>query len=298
MQKRGNTHIIRVVEEIGLDDEESFGTRNEYIVKDGKTGKILYHDLNLTVLGGRLALIEDSFNVASNLEQHLLLNDTMGIAHSATQSVFTSNMRRGIDYFMVGDGAKSPTVPNQVAKARNYETRLYNAIPFRFRKVTEDLSAEEQKKYRLKKQITIQGVDYYGYFAKKITFTGSSGSNAKLVITDYNGVKFLPEDKYTVPVAKDDTQHPLSGGSVKVYLAFSLEVDQDECKEYFKVVNGNLDGACINETALIKAIDLPNANNGDQLELAAAEVFAKLTEKSQDLDETTSRVVKYKVYAR
>ena len=83
------------------------------------------------------------------------------------------------------------------------------------------------------------------------------------------------------------------------YVQFTLNVDEVELKEYFKIVNGSLAGAVMNEIGLVLGADLPNEADGGRMELAAAELFAKVTSSNVAMDsESNSRIVEYRVYAR
>lgn len=284
-------NVNRAVVEDGMGLSESIGTRTRVRIFDSKSKKILYEGHNTTVLGGRLSLLERAFGITPEVSQHLTLNQMLGIEHSETSKVLSNSLDRSVCYFMAGKGAASTTVPGKVYSPKNYETKLYDPIPFRLVPTSNDLSATEQEQYRLKKLMTFGGTEYYGYFAKKF----DPGS----VVVEYNDAEYLPQESHTVPVDENDSTHPLSGGSVLAYVQFTLTIAEEELKEYFKVVNGSLSGASMSEIGLVLGADLANSLDSGRKELAAAETFAKVVSSAVAMDsETSARVVEYRVYAR
>ena len=260
-------------------------------IRDKKTGKLLFSTHNTTVLSGRIALIEEMFGLSRNKEQHLLLNNMLGINHSETDNVLNSStIKRECNYFMVGNGAASTEVPGKYFSPKNYETKLYKPVPFRMVPLSNDLSAAEQEQYRFRKIVNVNGTDYVCYYAKK--FTPSS------VFLEYNAGAYKPIESHTTPVDENDSTHPLRGGSVLVYTTFSLPIEEEELKEYFRITS-NITDCGTSETGLIYAADLPNANDNNRSELAAAELFTKMCSNKIDLSsDGSSRIVTYKVYAK
>lgn len=290
-----NTRRSVIYDNIGMNDEVlrllgSNALFTQVVIKSGN--EILYDGSNTTVLGGRLSLIENLYNITPNTEQHLTLNSMMGITHSKTNDAVLRQIPRTCNYFMVGDGAKNPAVPNKIYQPKNYETKLYNAIPFRCVPFATDLSSEEQEQYRLRKIIEIEGEDYIAYYAKKF--------DPGTVFLEYNDSSYTPIEGDTVPVDEDgDVGHRLSGGSVLCYVQFTLSIDQTELKEWFKIKNGSLSGASMNEIGLVYGADVANSSDSERLELAGAELAAKVTSNSVPMDqEGSQRVVEYRVYAR
>jgi len=293
LNKNKNVSRTKIVEGFGLDHiSASIGNITTITIKDGRSGKILYSGHNTTVLGGRSAMLEELFGLVKNSNQHLFLNDLLGIPHSATNAAFESNtQKRSCMYFMAGKGAASISVPGKYYTAKNYETKLYEPIPFRMVPVTNDLSAEDQEKYRLRKILTVNNIDYAAYYAKKF--------EPGTMILEYNGAEYTPIESDTTPVDENDTTHRLSGGSVLAYIEFYLNIEADECKEYFKIYNGSLSGASMSEVGLVYAADLPNTLDSNRNELAAAEMLAKITSESVSLSsEGNSRIIEYRIYAK
>lgn len=290
MNDKDNLIHRSVIEDgAGLFDKFDMGTKTRVIIREGK--KILYDGSNTTVLGGRISLLEKHFDIVPNIEQHLTLNTILGIPHSQTQRVFTDDIKRSTLYFMAGEGAASAAVPGKIASPHNYETKLYGSIPFRLVPASNDISESEQDKYRFRRLETHGGVDYIGYYAKKF--------DPGVLHLEYNDASYIPLETDTVPVDENDASHRLSGGSVLAFVQFTLEIDQNELKEYFRVKNGSLTNASMSEIGLVMGADLVDPDNYNRRELAAAELFAKVTSSAIPMDqEGNQRVVEYRIYAR
>ena len=298
---KNNKNIIRSTVYDGLETADSIfgssGLFTEVTIKDTKSGEILYNNHNTTVLGGRVAQLEELFGILRNSDQHVLLNnpEVLNIEHSETNTVLNSQtIRRKTSWFMVGNGA---TPDNQVGKyvsPKNYETRLYSPIPFRLVPLSSDLSQIEQSKYRLRRIETHDGVDYAAYYAKAF--------NPGSVILEHNSSTYIPNQLHTEPIGENDISTYVPGGSVLAYIQFTLDIDENEIKEFFRVTRGDLTSCNMSEIGLVMGADLPNASDisgNNRSELAAAEMVSKITSASVDLSqEGSSRQVTYRIYAK
>jgi hypothetical protein len=285
----GLHRISYITDGISMEEASVFGTDTEVIFKIGN--REVYRTQNSTTLGGRISLLENSFGLTPNINQHLTLNQIMGIPHSQANNVIVNKIERSAEYFMAGDGASSVAVPGKVYSAKNYETKLYNAIPFRIVPSSTDISENEKQIYRLRKIETIQGIDYIAYYAKHF--------EPGILYLEYNEAEYLPQESHTVPVDENDSTHLLLGGSVLCYIQFTLSVEPNELKEYFNVISGSIDMASMSEAGIVLGADLPNVLDKGNKELAGAELFSKVTSKPFYLDsEGTARTIIYKIYAK
>ena len=287
-----NHKIQRTAFEEFLNLEDGSGSIfTTFEMRDKKTGRLIQSTHNTTVLGGRIALLEEMFGLTRNKDQHLLINNSLGVAHSETDTVLNSaTQKRQVGYFMVGNGAACQETPGKYYTAKNDETKMYNPIPFRMVPLATDLSTAEQEQYRLRKIVNINGVDYAAYYAKK--FEPSS------VILEYNAAQYKPIDSHTVPVDESDSTHPLRGGSVLAYITFSISIEENELKEWFRITS-NISNCAMSETGLILAADLPNSLDNNRSELAAAELFTKICSTSTSLSEDgSSRIITIRMFAK
>jgi hypothetical protein len=289
--KNGLHQISEIVEGFYLDDAYGiYGTNTEVTFKIGN--RVVYQTPNTTVLGGRMSLLENAFGITPNINQHLTLNTIMGIPHAQTNNVIVNKVERKADYFMAGDGASSVAVPGKVYSPKNYETKLYHALPFRLVPIASDINANEKQLYRMRKIEVINGNEYIAYYAKKY--------DPGVLYLEYNDTDYLPTESDTVPVDENDAGHPLLGGSILCYIQFTLAIEANELKEYFQVVNGSIDMASMSEAGIVLSADLPNSlNDNDEKELAGAELFSKVSSKPYYLDsEGTARTIIYKIYSK
>jgi hypothetical protein len=288
--RKGLRQVSEIIDGLSIEDliKGLLGTETEVIFRT-KRGRELTRTQNTTTLGGRTSILENSFGLDPNIDQHITVNSILGIPHSQTNNVILNGIKRKTDYFMAGDGASSIAVPGKVFKAKNYETNLYRPLPFRLVPFSSDLSTSERQEYRLRKVVEINGNDYVGYWAKKF----EPGS----LYLQYNDANYVPQESDTVPVDENNSSHPLMGGSVLCFVQFTLIVEENELKEYFQVTNGSIELASMSEVGIVYGADLPNSLDGDKNELAAAELFSKATSKPYYLDsEGTAREIVYKVY--
>lgn len=241
------------------------------IIRCNADGKIIYSGKNLTVLGGRTSVLESIFDLQPDITHKLTLNNIMNIPHSV--DALQTNAKRKIGWFMIGNGAENVNSPDVKMNPRNYETKLYSAVPFRCVPINADLSPAEREKYRLRKILTlpnIGGNQYVAYYAKKVDINN--------IYVTHNDSNYIPIEGHTIPVLDDDTTHPLSNAPVLVYTNFTLTVEPNEFKEYYRIMNNDsLIGAKISEIGLVYAADLNNALENNNKELSGAELFAKVT---------------------
>ena len=143
----------------------------------------------------------------------------------------------------------------------------------------------------MRKIVSYGGVDYAAYYAKKF--------DAGVINLEYNDASYSPLESDTVPVDENDSSHRLAGGSVLAYIQFTLTITEEELKEYFRITNGSLSGAVMNEIGLVLGADLANSLDNNRKELSNAELFAKIVSSNVAMDsDSVSRIVEYRVYAR
>lgn len=76
-----------------------------------------------------------------------------------------------LQYFCIGTGGNSIVDGVDIYPYSNHsplDAGLFNMVPLVLRETTNDLTAIEAKKYRLKKIIRVDGVDYIAYYLRKI----------------------------------------------------------------------------------------------------------------------------------
>lgn len=270
------------------------------------------HRHNMTVLGGRLSVLEKMFGIAPNKTQRLFISDmipdptdanaasngystfskmdddaTYSAKHTAN-TIFNNDSKKFesyVKYFCIGNGGEQANTPYAIYDVHDWETRLYNMVPFRTVPVSSDLTTEEQKLYALKKRITIGDSSYYAYYAKKFEIAGGV-VNSKKSDADY-----VPQTNDSNPYT-GDSAHTMSGSTSTIFVTFELNINELEFKEFYSLTHSNsLTGARLTEIGLISALE----NDG---EIYDPTLFAKLVHEPVFLSsEGSKRRVTYSVFA-
>lgn len=287
-----------------------FKTLIKVVVKTpGKPDRVTL-ETNTCILGGRLRTLESSFGLKPVKEQHLTLNDHLGIPHSVNIFAENSEEYKNLKVlgFCIGDGARNKQNIEQEFKAANCETKLYNIVPLRCVEENADLSAEEAKRYRGRKKISINGKNYIVYYFKLL--------DSEKIYMEHEGANYIPKFSDTVPVPKQYEIDPSTGEKVDtttqvgpngstspvyIFTKIKLNIEKEEFKEYYKLRNnGSLTDAGINEIGLVMGVDKLNTQDGEapRNEIACAELWAKMTTPHQTMAaDNISVYMEYLVYA-
>lgn len=279
------------------------------------------HKMNMTVLGGRLTVLEKSFGIVPDSNQRLLISDMIPMPSDSVTgetamlsmdddatyaSLHSQNTIFGdaavsakrtfgdkVNYFCIGNGGENPATPYEVLDVHDWETRLYNMVPFRCVPVTADLSASERASYRLRKRISINGAEYYAYYAK--VFDPGTIKSMK------SGVEYTPTVADSNPYIGAAEGHPMKGHTSEVYITFDLDITEDEFKEFYRALHSDsLTGARLTELGLVSGYDGPagDATGTTVKELYDPTLFAKLVHEPVFLSsEGSRRKVTYSIFA-
>jgi len=101
-----------------------------------------------------------------------------------------ANLRPSLKCFTIGIGGHSTTMgPNniplsQVVDHSSGDAGLYHHLPFVVRPINDDLTAGQRSKYCLRKTITVDGVNFYAYYGKRLDLTGVVPRLTKRTIVD------------------------------------------------------------------------------------------------------------------
>ena len=281
--------------------------------------KITRHKHNMTVLSGRISVLEKAFGIVPDSTQRLLVSDMIPVpsgngAASGNADVTSmdedptysslhesntifgnggKNFQDSVRYFCIGNGGENPNTPYAILDVHDWETRLYNMVPFRCVPISADLSVEERKNYRLKKVIEIDGNRYYAYYAKVF--------DPGRIISQKSGTDYHPNVEDSSPYIGNGEGHPMNGHTSEVYITFDLEIAATEFKEFYRLLNSDsLTGARLTELGLISGYDGPSADASAAgvKELYDATLFAKLVHEPVFLSTDGSRrKVTYSVFA-
>ena len=281
--------------------------------------KITRHKHNMTVLSGRISVLEKAFGIVPDGTQRLLISDMIPVPNGngaasgnadvtsmdedptysslhESNTIFGNggkNFQDSVRYFCIGNGGENPNTPYAILDVHDWETRLYNMVPFRCVPISADLSVEERKNYRLKKVIEIDGNRYYAYYAKVF--------DPGRIISQKSGTDYHPNVEDSSPYIGNGEGHPMNGHTSEVYVTFDLEITASEFKEFYRLLNSDsLTGARLTELGLISGYDGPSADTSASgvKELYDATLFAKLVHEPVFLSTDVSRrIVTYSVFA-
>lgn len=276
------------------------------------------HKHNMTILSGRISVLEKAFGIVPDGSQRLLISDMIPVPNGngassgnadvismdedptysslhETNTIFGEggkNFQDSVHYFCIGNGGENPNTPYAILDVHDWETRLYNMVPFRCVPISADLTVEERKNYRLKKTIEINGSRYYAYYAK--VFDPGRVNSQK------SGTDYRPKIEDSSPYIGNGEGHSMNGHTSEVFVTFDLEITAVEFKEFYRLLNNSLTGARLTELGLISGYDGPSADTSAAgvKELYDATLFAKLVHEPVFLSTDGSRrKVTYSVFA-
>lgn len=293
--------------------QESYGFKTKIKIHSLDTGKLEWEGSNVTAFPGRVAL-ECMFKAGSSFQPEIhrtlsqslrdnINNDAEFQNPSLVQCPDTTNVQdffnRKIQYFCIGTGGIENNSPLLMAKPRNYETRLYNMVPFRFIKegVEPDLTEAERAKYRFRRRRFLNGDWYIAYYLKKFEINN-------IISEEANGTPYIIRDIHSNPVTSQGN-HELKDTSIHVFYEFFLYIDPEDFKEYYKAVNGTLNSeAKLTEFGLVMANEKSNITVGTGpeaitiSELYNAELFSHIChEPSYVSSENSSKRVTYLIFS-
>ena len=104
-------------------------------------------------------------------------------------------------YFVIGTGGLDVINSNadyKMSGHRVLDAALFNHIPFILRPVINDITPEQRLKYRLRKELIIDGQYYYAYYAKVIDLVDYRDYNFIIKKVDGQDIlSIMDEDSYT-----------------------------------------------------------------------------------------------------
>ena len=237
--------------------------------------------MSVTILPGRISLLENLFGLDANESNHRTLNSILEIDDDSSIERFKN---REIRYFCIGIGGS--TTNNLAFNVGNYETALYNMCPIRMVPENNDLSDVERANYRLRKRINYNGKDYIAYYAKALSIDETDALKIKQGNLDGANYNINPDHTIANPPGSE-ANHELATSPVIVGTTYSADVSAEDFKEYWKLYhNGSLVGANISEFGFIYAKDKEFTDDSGRTyhELQGAELFSKITSAPRFLD--------------
>jgi hypothetical protein len=206
--------------------------------------------------------------LGTGFEQHpnTTLNQKFDIQASA---VVQPNMKPALKFYTIGYGGHGYTmgannIPlSSVIDHSSGDAGLYEHLPFVIRPINDDLTAGERSKYCLRKTISVDGVNYYAYYGKRLDMTGVKPRMTKRSIVD--GQTVIEEYVYTEKNLSPTPPEVPNTGAVttsNAYLATSAivpmpftEKDVAELYNVAEILFGDRRMAIISEFGFCTAVD-------------------------------------------
>lgn len=181
-----------------------------------------------------------------------------------------------LGYFVVGnDGHEQVVGANGIRKTvsiphKGSDFSTFRLIPLVLRELNNDLTAVQRAQYRLRKQVTHDGVEYFAYYAKALDLSTVSPIMNRVVTV--NGVstvnQFIPSNENLnpdKPVLINDGVNPMEGVDLVVDAIVSIdftEFDREEFCHVAEVLYGDRKWAVLSELALCSGMDRTNTGPG------------------------------------
>lgn len=141
---------------------------------------------------------------------------------------------------------------------------LYKHIPFVIRAMNDDLTADQRKRYALRKVIEVDGVNYYAYYAKRLDLTDVKPRMTKRTVVDGETQidLYVPEEKTnlspTPPSIPNTGAVTTSGEYLATSAVIPLPFTENDVQELFnvaKILFGDERYAIISEFGFCTGVD-------------------------------------------
>ena len=208
------------------------------------------------------------------------------------------------------DGDQEPDVMDQQRLARY--SGLYNEIPWVLRETTNDLTAAERMKFRLRKPITVGSKNYIAYYARVIDYSNTVPQGEHMVKINNGGNSVQFDVKPFINTASDLNPTPpildnngvimTSGDFLRATAKATISLtpsDVNEILEACKILYGSYSKAVISEIGYCYGVDKQLQGNFNGTLMTYTEVigctihtfssyFARLRDATDGIDITVN----------
>ncbi len=201
--------------------------------------------------------------------EYTTLNESLGILNNYNYGTNTNPILQyavfgnGGATFQQGAGGIEEPVPIQHLAT---DANLYNMLPLVLRTLDNDLTQEEMSSYRLKKIITINGVQYIAYYGLVLNLSNLAINMYN--VTNNNGTQitqlFTPNINNLNPQPQELTSlsiNSVTGDYVNVSALVQLIFNQQQVSDFINACNilyGSQYSAIISEIGICSGFDVPN----------------------------------------
>jgi hypothetical protein len=204
------------------------------------------------------------------LEFEKFLNTTLNQKFDIQPSaIIPPTVKPSLKCFTIGIGGHSYTtgangIPlSQGVDHTSGDFGLYDHLPFVLRPINNDLTVEERKRYCLRKLVTIDNVNYYAYYGKRLPMDDVEVKRTKRTVTDGETLveEYTPTEANLSP---KPPQIPTTGvvSTSGEYLATSAivpmpftEKDVQELYNVAKIIYGDERYAILSEFGFCTGVD-------------------------------------------
>lgn len=170
--------------------------------------------------------------------------------------------------YAIGNGGHKAEILNGLAKMSPLDHQadhaaLYNQIPFVLRAVNDDLDANTRNLYAMRKEVTIDGRNYYAYYSKRLNLTDVTPGLKRTIKTDdgWSTTDYLTSAANLNPVPPStalegaySTSGEYLSASAIITVPF-VKRDVDELKNVARIMYGDEEHAVISEIAFCTGVD-------------------------------------------
>ena len=234
-------------------------------------GEHLFTDHNELLLSGGLFTLSKISGVNPPITTKSI-NTDLSILASETNPGYTGPRREDVICgFMIGISGCSDTF-DTVKPVEYKERTITSLVPFRKVEKTADLSTAERAKYHLKKE----NGNYYDYYLKGFEST-------PVIKAEFDEPGF--------PAVPANVDESTSNKVINTYLQYTLKINAQDVRDYFKISGGGLRKARVNTLALVHGY-LDGSG-----EYKGVRAFSKINFNNEPFDnETKELTVIYKIY--
>ena len=283
-------HLVFSDKLSGIKDDMNFSAHSSHDIKlrgeltmENEYGEVLLRKSNTIVVGGRRFVLEKIFNLDPASHPRITLNSILGVNTSEAPITGIGPRRnQSILLFGVGSGG-SDIAFGSVYAPDSANNNLFKLIPLRHVDVTNDLSVEEMKDYRMK----VRTADKYSYYLKKFT------SEPKLVMKQNNN-NFVP--KLTDNDIFNPDHSAIIREAVDIYCEIQFKISEKDVREWY-IAQESIKQARINEIGLYYGY-YDDANPNVWNDIKSCQLFSKITFDSEPLSNYTKVIYcTYRIYA-
>ena len=234
-------------------------------------GEKLWTDHNELLLAGGLFTLSKISGADAPIDIQTV-NIDLNIAATETSPGYTGPRREDVICgFMIGTSGCGD-VFDTVEEVNYKERRITSLVPFRKVLISDDLTEAEAASYSLKKE----NGDYYDYYMKHF-------ETEPVIKAEYDET-----GNPTVPANADEV---VENKIINTYLQYTLKINCEDVREFFKIEGGGLRKARVNTLALVHGY---KDGNG---EYRGVRCFSKINFNNEPFDnETKELTVVYKIY--